>query len=379
MPLAITGADVLSSVGAGSAEHFEALCAGTSGLGPLLEIDPSSVGVRFGYQITDGRPVMHRTTQWLVRCMTGAIADSGLDLARSRVGVVVATGLRELRSVELWSVGQGTATLADLHVAQAVREALGPGTPTLELTNACAAGGYALAVAADLVDLDRFDAVVVAAADTLTESMLAMIGRVTPVPAEALRPFEAARRGVLLGDGAAAVVLERLDHARHRDARPLARLRSVGLSCDAHHETAPDRDGLIRAMRDAFRRAAVAPAEIDLIMAHGTGTALNDPAEALAIKEVFGSATATTAISALKSMIGHTSGASGLIAVVTAIEAIRQGRVPPTVMLETVIKEAEGLDLVRGSERPAEVDTVQVNAFGFGGVNSVAILEGAAS
>jgi 3-oxoacyl-[acyl-carrier-protein] synthase II len=131
---------------------------------------------------------------------------------------------------------------------------------------------------------------------------------------------------------------------------------------------------MVRAMVDALSRAGLSPGDIDLIMAHGTGTALNDQVEALSIREVFGDAVGRVLISGLKSMIGHTSGASGLVAVVTAIESLIQGCVPPTIGFETPIDEAESLDIVAGKARVAPVRTAQVNAFGFGGVNAVVII-----
>jgi len=142
------------------------------------------------------------------------------------------------------------------------------------------------------------------------------------------------------------LVLEDGEKAERRGARPLAWLRGVGMSCDAFHETAPDPSGLERAMRDAHRRAGVRPAEIDLLMAHGTGTALNDLNEMLAFRSVFGARAGAVMISAIKSMTGHTSGASGLMGVITAIECTRESRVPPTVGLDAAMPEAEGLDSV---------------------------------
>jgi 3-oxoacyl-[acyl-carrier-protein] synthase II len=182
---------------------------------------------------------------------------------------------------------------------------------------------------------------------------------------------------VLLGEGAAAVVLERPDHAAARGVVPRARLRAVGLSCDAHHETAPDPEGMLEAMRLAYARAGAAPSDTNLLLAHGTGTLLNDRAEARAFRSLAGDHAAGVAVTALKSLIGHTSGASGLIGVVTAILCIQHGLVPPTAGLEEPIPEADGLDFVVGQARPLAVRTAQVNAFGFGGVNAVALLEGA--
>jgi 3-oxoacyl-[acyl-carrier-protein] synthase II len=152
-------------------------------------------------------------------------------------------------------------------------------------------------------------------------------------------------------------------------------LRGVGISCDAHHETAPDLTGVLRSIRDAHRRANITSDHVDLIMAHGTGTHLNDQVEALALQKVFGSNKTAPLTTALKSLIGHTSGASALVGVVTSIECMRQSKIPPTFGLHDRIEEAEGLDFVVEEAKSAPLQFAQVNAFGFGGVNAVAILE----
>jgi 3-oxoacyl-[acyl-carrier-protein] synthase II len=297
-----------------------------------------------------------------------ARAAADLDPAIRRVAVVVGSGLRELRSVERWHADGAELSLPDLHFDAAVREVLPDVTEVLTISNACSAGGYALAVGMDLLAADEADAVVVAATDTMTESMLAMIGRVGDEPVTAVAPFDADRGGVLLGDGAAALVIEPV--AGHDDA---PRVRSVGLSCDAFHETAPDRDGIVAAMRDAHRRAGTGPEDIGLVLAHGTGTALNDPTESAALTEVFG--VDGPRVTGIKGATGHTSGGASLMSLLVAIHAMRTGIVPAITGLHTPLDEAAGLGLVLGSSEPAAARVAQVDAFGFGGVNAVTLVE----
>jgi 3-oxoacyl-(acyl-carrier-protein) synthase len=232
---------------------------------------------------------------------------------------------------------------------------------------------FALAVGIDLLDLDEADVVVVAATDSITESMFGLLDRVNGQPPTEVRPFDVDRRGVILGEGAAAVVVEPLARARSRGVTPLAVVRGVGVTCDAHHVTAPLRAGIGRAFRDAHHRAGCGPEQIDLVMAHGTGTVLNDQTEALALVDVFGEVPARPVLTALKSLIGHTSGASGLIGLVTAIGVLGTGKIPPTVNHTTPLAELGGWRLATRPGR-ADVRTAQVNAFGFGGVNAVAVL-----
>lgn len=346
-------------------ETYAALLAGRSGLGPLRHIDPDSVHVRYGYHVPDADPETPlRPSAWLAECAGRALKQSGVDPRRQRVLAVVGTGLRELRAVEREVGGVRTE---QLHFAGAV-QSVAPIAEVCTLAGACSAGGHALALGQDAIELGDADAVLVAAADGMTESMLAMMGRVVDEPTDALRPFDTGRTGVLLGEGAAALVL-----VPESSGSPLARLVATGLSCDAGHETAPDVDGICRAMRDAFDRADRHPADVGLVIAHGTGTALNDPAEATALHRIHG-ASAPLA-TALKGAIGHTSGSSALHGVAVAIECLRQGRIPPVVGLREPIEEARSVRLVRGTPVPTPRKLVQVNAFGFGGVNAVTLLE----
>jgi 3-oxoacyl-[acyl-carrier-protein] synthase II len=244
----------------------------------------------------------------------------------------------------------------------------------MTFANACSASLFTLGLAEDLLRLQEADAVIVAGTDTITASMFGLVDRTNPEPPDCLAPFDRTRKGVLMGEGAAALVLETPEGAQERGREPLAWLRGVGMSCDAYHETVPERAGMLAAMQEAHRRAGTSPHEVDLLFPHGTGTALNDATEALAIADLFGEWSGHVRMTALKSLVGHTSGASGLIAVVTAVECLRQGRIPPTVHVKEPIPEAAHFTLVT-QPALASLRLAQVNAFGFGGVNAVALLE----
>ncbi len=373
----ITGTGALASVGDSTDEVFDALCAGHSGLGPLRGFDPDRYRARWAYEIDDrpapGTDVPGRATGWLLRAVAEALADAGLGDDLSDVPVVVGTGLRELRTVELgWRAGTGVEE-ADLHFGTALRERFGA-RRTYTIANACAASVCALAMGCDLLAAGAADTVVVAGTDALTESMFGLLDRVQLDPPDQVRPFDADRRGTLLGDGAVAVVLR-----RDGDGGPAAaRVRAVSMNCDAAHPTAPDPYGIAAAIRLAHEQAGVTPADIDLVLLHGTGTPLNDAAEATALTEVFGEAAGRPLLTAVKSMTGHTSGGSGLLSVVVAARALATGCVPPTVGVREPMPEAAAFRLVRDTVRTvreAELRLAQVDAFGFGGVNAVAVLE----
>jgi 3-oxoacyl-[acyl-carrier-protein] synthase II len=372
VPVAITGTDMVTCLG-DAESTVAALLDGRSGAGPLRMGEPDKLGIAHGYPILDDGPErVGRASDWLAGCVATAVKRSDTDLSGARVAVIVGTGLRELRGAELWHSDGHPFARRKLHFGEAVRAVLPAAAEVWTVSNACAASGYALAFAADLLEQDEADAVVVAGADTMTESMLTMIGRVGAQPADRVQPFDAHRLGVLLGEGAVAVVLER--DGADAAGRAVGRVLGVGVNCDARHETAPDRGGIVAAMRDAHARAGIAPDEVGLVLAHGTGTALNDPTEAAALSEVFAGTTPGPLVTGVKGSLGHTSGGAALMSTLVALEALRRGTVPPTVGLTEPIPEAADLRLVRGASAPTDATVAQVDGFGFGGVNAVAMV-----
>ncbi|WP_027799221.1 beta-ketoacyl synthase N-terminal-like domain-containing protein [Paraburkholderia dilworthii] len=377
MKLTITGSAMTTCVGLDKASSFASFCAGISGRKPLQFFPAEHFNVRFAYEIADGPDRTLRASELLAKAVADAIADAALIPEPGRCAVLVGTGLRELRSLELsWTEGR-SMTVDQLHFENALNSALGIALPVITVCNACAASNFTLALAEDFIRDNAYDCLIVAGCDTITESMFGLLDRVNPLHPDEVRPFDRDRKGVLMGDGAAAVVLETPAHAAARGARALAVLAGVGTSCDANHETAPDVDGISRAVGNAYERAGIGAADVHFIMAHGTGTSLNDKTEAVALRAALGDAQLrATPLSAIKSMTGHTSGASGLIGVVTAIESLRTGQVPPTARFSHPMEEAADLDIIHGEARTLpEARIAQVDAFGFGGVNAVAILE----
>lgn len=375
MSVLIAASAIRTCLGDG-AQTFAKMCAGRSGVSDLRDLDGPRLNVLRGYHIDPGRAGSgFRASGWLTACISDALLQARLELVAQRVVAIVGTGLRELREVERMSEDGVAMATERLQFGEAVRTAAPSVAETITLSNACSASGHALALAQDLLELDEADVVIAAGIDAMTSSMLAMIGRVGEQPADQLRPFDVARCGALLGEGAAAMVLVRDDH----DAgRPLARLLSTGVTCDAYHQTAVDAGGIERAMLDAYDRARRSPDDVDVVIAHATGTAVNDPLESDLIRGMFAGAPAQPKVAAIKGAIGHTSGAAALMSVDTALRCLQTGDVPPIVGLRQPIPEAEDLDLATELSRPASLRLVQVDAFGFGGVNAVTLLEAAA-
>lgn len=370
----IVGYGEVSSIGRCAESMFAELCAGHSGLAPLRSFDASWYGSGNLYEIDDrvDGDVPYRATEFLLDAVAQALSDADLSDTLDDVPVIVGTGLRELRSAELWARELTALDQSRLHFGTALRERFGA-TRTYTVSNACSASLYALAMASDLIDTDEADVVVVAGTDAVTESMFGVADRLQSVPPDRLRPFDQKRMGTILGEGASTVVLRRRESTT-RQSRGV--LRGVSANCDAFHTTAPDIESIAAAMAEAHARAGVGAAEIDLVMLHGTGTYANDLAEASALAKFFGAPDRTPLMTAIKSMTGHTSGASGLHSLITALQAMSAGRVPPTVSLDEPIAELSEQRIVRGQAAcDADIRLAQVNGFGFGGVNAVAIVQ----
>ncbi|WP_069171842.1 beta-ketoacyl synthase N-terminal-like domain-containing protein [Streptomyces griseus] len=377
MRLPITGIGAVASIGRDADEIFRNLCAGQGGLGPMRGFDHDLYTGTQLFEIDDRpEPGVDRTlraTGFLLDAVGQAARDAGLGDDLSDCPVLVGTGLRELRSAELWWRDGVSFGPERLHFGTALRERFGtPDTHTF--SNACSASLYALALGADMLALGEADTVIVAGVDSITESMFGLADRVQPEPPGALRTLDVNRKGTILGDGAAAVVLRRED-LPPSDGALWGMLRGVGMTCDAKHPTAPDQKYVAEAIRQAHAHAGTKPADVDLLMLHGTGTPLNDLVEASAYAEVFGPDAGVPVVTGIKPMTGHTSGSAGVLSLVTALQVMATGKVPPLIGLEQPIEEAAGLRLVRGQEAEHQVSLAQVHGFGFGGINAVAIVE----
>lgn len=376
MSCLITGTGAIASVGGTVNEICEALRAGHSGLAPLRGFDSGKFRAKKAYEIDDrpasGGDVPARATDWLLRAVAESLREAGVGEDLSDVPVLVGTGLRELRSVELkWRDG-AEFDLDRLHFGTALRERFGA-TQTYTFANACSASLHTLALGSDMIATGQADTVVIAGVDAITESMFGLLDRVQLDPPDRVRPFDQARRGTLMGDGAAAVVLRRDDPAAVPGAR--GRLRATSMNCDASHATAPDAHSIAEAIRAAHGLAGVKTRDIDLVLLHGTGTPLNDDAEAVALGDVFGADIDRPLMTALKSMTGHTSGGSGLLSLIVALRALESGRAPAVDAKVSPAAGAERFRFVQDHRADVGLRLAQINAFGFGGVNAVAVVE----
>ncbi len=397
--IVITGVGLTTALGLGAPASWEALVAGRSGVRaprnwPGRELHVHGVG-ELPRELEEQAcsqlaPLLRKRTDRFAAISlvtaTEAIEHAragGGAIDRTRFGVVTGVGLGSPRSKDGETIGPTTVLRRMPNAAAAwiaIQHGLRGGS--FNVGSACASGAHAIGQAFDALRLGRMDACVAGGADLLgtpdvLEAFVAMRAlNDAAEPAEELsRPFDATRRGFVMAEGAGYLVLETLEGALARGARPLAELAGWGMSSDAHHivAPAPDGEGARRAIEAALRDGGLAPEDVDYVSAHGTSTRLNDRSETLAIKAAFGEHAARLAVSSQKSMLGHAIGGAGAIeAVVTALSLAHQ-IATPTINLEHPDPECD-LDYVPGRARRMPMRAAISNSFGFGGHNCVLAL-----
>ena len=405
--IVITGLGAITPIGNDVPTFWTNLTAGVSGAGPLTAFDGTGFPVRIACEakIFDPTRFMSRkvarraarVSQFALAAARQALSDAGLTVGignAERVGVVLNTGGGGMGEMELETrtlIQCGPRSVSPFFVPRAMPNAVaclvgievGVKGPVLTSALACASGSYALLEAYHFLQRGEAEVMIAGGSESLTQPVilagLARMGALSQRnddPAYASRPFDAGRDGFVLGEGAAVMVLETEAHARRRGAPIYAEVLGGRLTLDAYHVTAPDPtgDGAARAMRGALESAGLSPTDVDVIFAHGTSTPLNDPVETQAIKTVFGEHAYHLAVSATKSMVGHTMGAAGALSALAATLSLRHGLVPPTINYTTPDPACD-LDYVPNVARLGSVRVAQVNAFGFGGQN-VALLLG---
>ena len=241
----------------------------------------------------------------------------------------------------------------------------------ISVATACSAGNYAIGNGFDALRVGDADLAICGGADAMCRKSFTAFYRLGTIAPDCCRPFDKDRQGILTGEGAGVMVLERLDSALARGARIYAEVLGYGLSCDAFHPVSPEQSSIVRCMRSALDDAGVDPVKVDLISAHGTGTKTNDVTESRAIREVYHGEPPRTI--SLKSMLGHTMGAASALAAIACSLAITHEFIPPTINHRTTDPECE-IDCVPNVAVPAQLDIVQNNGLAFAGNNAVVVL-----
>jgi 3-oxoacyl-[acyl-carrier-protein] synthase II len=408
----VTGMGVVSPVGIGREPFWDNLTGGRSGTSRVTLFDVSGFPVQIGAEVkgfddedvTARFPAAYglRDRKVLLGLAAADEAVKSAALAREALGdaiLVLGVGLESLLLEDLTPYS-AHPDIAGAFASSALSRGNGPPLQTpLDRTgqilgdqlglyggrytncSACAAGAQAIGEAWQLLREGLADVALAGATDSMINplglggfSLLRVLSTENESPGRACRPFDATREGTVLGEGAAFMILETLDHARARGAMPLSEVLGYGSSLDAFRVSDPDPtgQGAVRSMTRALKSADLTPDDIDCVSAHGTGTPKNDVVETNAIKDVTGRRAYDIPVHAVKSMTGHMIAASGAAEAVAAVMTISTNRIPPTINLCNRDPECD-LDYVSEGARPFEGDTVLSNSFGFGGQNATLI------
>ncbi len=402
----ITGLGMVSPLGNDVESSWQSLTAGDSGAAEITSFDHADFGVHFACELKEFDPAqwidrkkarrMDRFAQMILAAARQAEQDSGIDVQAEpeRVGASIATGIGGLKSFQdCYDVlrDRGPDRVSPFSIPSIIPN-MGAGWVSIELgtkgplmseCTACAASNMAIGDALDAIRIGRADVMFAGGTEApITpvgiagfDSMRALSRR-NDDPARASRPFDGDRDGLVMGEAAAVLVLEELEHARSRGAEIYGELLGYGVSSDAAHMTEPDPTGKnpARAMRMALTDAGVEPTEVGYVNAHATSTPLGDASETKVIKEALGEEhAAKTAVSSTKGATGHCFGAAGAVEAVFTTLAVNRRVLPPTINYESPDPECD-LDYVPNESREAEITVGVSNSFGFGGHNACIVV-----
>ncbi len=406
----VTGLGALTPIGNTAPEYWDGLVRGVSGAAPITRFDASKFKTQFACEVKnldinekiDRKEArkMDPYAQYAMIVAEEAAIDSGLDFEKAdvdRIGVIWGSGIGGLKTfqdeVENFVKGDGTPRFNPFFIPKMIADIAsglisikynlrGPNYTTVA---ACASSTNAIIDAYNLIRLGKADAFICGGSEaTIYEAgmggfnALHALSKRNDSPSTASRPFDRGRDGFVMGEGAGALVVEELEHAKARGAKIYAEIAGGGMSADAHHITAPHPEGLgaLNVMKMALSDAHMNTDEIDYINVHGTSTPLGDIAETKAIKEFFGEEAYKLNISSTKSMTGHLLGAAGAIEAIACIYSIMNNIVPPTINFEEADPEIDSkLNLTFNTAQEREVNVALSNTFGFGGHNTSTIFK----
>jgi nodulation protein E len=387
---------VVSALGRNHSEFWESLGQGRSGFAPIQQVDCSSMRFQNGAEARDFAPAEHfeereidfldRFAQFAVVSAREALREAGLEgqlgeRLRERTAVITGSCVGGHASQEQGyrNIYQNNRRPHPLTIAKTMANAgashismyLGLTGPAFTTASACSSANHAIGTAFMMLRQGMADMAITGGSEApFTEGNLKAWDVMRVVAPDVCRPFSKNRRGLMLGEGGAMLVLEPLDVALARGARIYAEVVGFGMSADAHHITQPSGEGGYRAMRAAMEDGGLAAEEVGYINAHGTGTAANDSIETGAVRRLFGDAADRVAISSTKSMHGHALGAAGALEAVATIRALHSGVLPPTANYEEPDPACD-LDVIPNEARNAQVGAALSNSFAFGGLNAV--------
>lgn len=408
----ITGMGIVSPVGTGVKYAWENLLAGKSGIRKVTEFDVSDIASQIaGIPVCGTNPgeynpdsviepreqrKMEKTIMYALVAADEAIKDAGLsDYAgdKNRIGVSVGSGVGGLSTIsetDTDMISHGARYVSPFFVPKSIINMpsgyisikYGFGGPNIAMSTACATGAHSIGEGAEIIARGDADIMICGGSESAVcrlgmagfAAMRALSTR-NDDPERASRPWDQARDGFVIGEGAGILVLEEYEHAIKRGANIYAEVSGFGMTADAHHITAPapNGEGGKRAMIIALEKSGLKPSDVDYVNAHGTSTGLGDVGELAAVRELFDSK--KTCMSSTKSMTGHLLGAAGAIEAIFCALSIRDNIVAPTINLENPIAEVGDFDLVPNVAKKRTVDVALSNSFGFGGTNATLVLK----
>jgi len=406
----ITGLGVVSPIGNDLETFWKSLLEGRSGVRRLACFDPAHFTSKIAAEVKDFDPSpylsakemkrMDRFVQFAVVAAKKAMTDAKVDMSKedpARIGVIVGSGIGGLHTIEaehrqFIALGpeKGPSRISPFIIPMLIVNmatgqisiTIGLKGPNSTVATACATGNHSIGDSLRVIQRGEADMMLSGGSEAALTHMgfggfcalKALSTAYNDCPEKASRPFDKTRDGFIMGEGAAVVVLEELEHALKRNANIYCELIGYGSSGDAYHMTAPDPegDGGIRCMAASLKDAGVRPEDVDYINAHGTSTLYNDRIETLAIKKVFGTHAKKLAISSTKSVMGHLLGAAGGAEMIVTALTIKEGIIPPTINYEHPDPECD-LDYVPNKPRSAKVKVAMSNALGFGGHNATLV------
>ncbi len=401
----VTGLGCISPLGNDVPSTWQAILSGTSGVGPITHFDASEFKTQFAAEVKVFDPDEHlgrrdarrmdRFTQFALVATKEALDAAGLepaDLELTRVGVIIGTGIGGISTLATEAeklIERGPRWVSPFMVPMMLPDTsagqiaihFGFRGPNMAVVTACSSSANAIGEAAEMIRRGAADAIIAGGAEAaIVPLALAGFNVMDAVstrnddPQGASRPFDATRDGFVIGEGAASLILESLEHAQARGAHILAEVSGYGATNDAFHITAPAENGAgaVECMRIALSDSTLAPEAIQYINAHGTSTQLNDSSETAAIKTVFGERAYDIPVSSTKSMTGHLLGGAGALESLFCIKALNDNMLPPTINYQHPDPACD-LDYVPNECRAIELDHVMTNSFGFGGHNATLI------
>jgi len=386
--VAITGLGIFCSTGKNVEEFAQSLKEGRTGIGLITLFDTSKYPCKIGAEIRDYRPEeffkkkelkkLSRTDQFGLIASEEAVKTSAIrSYPSEEVGVCLGAGAGGMFEAETYHreilvKGKSKPSLIwpfiPSYTTDRVAEKFGFSGPKFTVTTACSSSATAVGYGADLILTGKSKAIVCGGSEALSELTFGGFNSLKATDPSPCRPFDRKRAGMSLGEGAGILILEDLDEAERRGVKIIAEFLGYGIGGEAYHITAPEPTGIggARIMKEAIEESGIPVTEVDYINAHGTGTPLNDKAETISIKNVFGERAYSIPVSSIKSSVGHCLGSAGAIEAVASILSIIHQFIPPTLNHQRGDEDCD-LDYVPGKSRHAEVGVVLSNSFAFGG------------